>query len=377
MALRTGRLANGREVVWLRDERLAVAVAPGGGHIAAIQRADAPDAPSPLWVPPWASQEPEAVTEAAVAAEYGGPPEGRTLASILGNNLALGIFGAPSAEETAAGVVTHGFFGVRRWAWREDGPGLLASCQDPTSGIGIERRIELDGGVAWAEETVTNLGIWDRPIAWQQHVTLGPPWLEDGAFWLEANAQRGQAFPVSLSEDSRLQPGAEGSWPRMPGRQGRAVDYAELPLAPASEFAAFQIEPGAEWGYFVAGNRRLGQALFYAWPRAVFPWLGVWDERDSRQTAPWNGRTWTRGLEFGASPFPASRRELLRQPALWDTPAYAWLPAAGRLHVRYAFGLFALPAGERGELRWRGGEAQVWARQRMAAWLRSQRAQRG
>lgn len=369
MAIEAGRLGNGREVVWLRDQRLALAVAPGGGHIAAVVRAGAPGAASPLWMPPWPSHEPEAVKTALVEAEYGGPPEGQTLASILGHNLALDLFGTPSPEETAAGVLTHGFFGARRWDWSSQGGGLRLAGAEARSAMGVERRIRLDGGVAWIEETVTNLAIWDRPIAWQQHVTLGPPWLEDGAFWLASNARRGRAFPQALGRGSQLAPGGEGSWPRMPAAAGAPLDYRRLPPAPASDYAAFQIAPEAEWGYFLAANRRIGQTLFYAWPRAVFPWLGIWDERDARTTAPWNGRTWTRGLEFGASPFPACRRELLQAPQLWGAPVHAWLPAAGRLQARYALGIFDFGGGGEAELRWDGGEVQIWAEGRRAAAL--------
>lgn len=372
MSIEAGRLGNGREVVWLRDEHLALALAPGGGHVAAVMRAGVAGAASPLWTPPWPSHEPEAVTAAMVAAEYGGPPEGQTLASILGHNLALDLFGTPSAEEAAAGVLTHGFFGARRWQWQAQAGELRMACEEPRSALRVERRIRLDGGVARIAETVTNLAVWDRPIAWQQHVTLGPPWLEDGAFWLASNAGRGRAFPVALGHGSRLAPGGEGTWPRMPANRaasgGEPVDYRHLPAAPASDYAAFQIEPGAEWGYFLAGNRRLGQALFYVWPRAVFPWLGIWDERDARTTVPWQGRTWTRGLEFGASPFPACRRDLLRQPEMWATPVFAWLPAAGQLQVRYALGLFDY-AGGPGELRWSADQAELWAEGRRAAAL--------
>ncbi|MGH9533845.1 MAG: hypothetical protein ACRD2E_03200 [Terriglobales bacterium] len=367
MRTQSGRLENGREVLWLNDGTLALAVAPGGGHIAAV-RSVAPGAASPLWIPPWPSHEPDMVTDAMVAAEYGGPPEGRTLASILGHSLALDLFGTPSPEEAAAGVLTHGFFGARQWRW-EAADGLAGACEDDRSAMRVQRRIRLVGALAWVEEAITNLSVWDRPIAWQQHVTLGPPWLEDGAFWLAANAERGRAFPQPLGDGSRLAPGSEGAWPRMPAKDGGTVDYRRLPAAPATEFAAFRIAPEAAWGYFLAGNRRLGQVLFYAWPRAVFPWLGIWDERQARHTAPWNGRTWTRGLEFGASPFPTNRRELLRQPELWDTPTCAWLPARARVSVRYALGLFAYTGEADAALRWDGGEVQLWAGGRRVAAL--------
>lgn len=67
--------------------------------------------------------------------------------------------------------------------------------------------------------------------------------------------------------------------------------------------------------------------------RADFPWLGIWEENCSRQASPWGGRTVTRGMEFGVSPFPETRRKMIERNRLMDAPAYKWLPAQGRLEA--------------------------------------------
>jgi hypothetical protein len=51
--------------------------------------------------------------------------------------------------------------------------------------------------------------------------------------------------------------------------------------------------------------------------------------------APWNGKTLTRGMEFGVSPFPETRRAMVDRGRLFDTPTYRWLPANGCLEAEY------------------------------------------
>ncbi len=332
---------NGRKIYWLKNEHLQLAVAAGGGHMAAVAPA-ASDAAldNPLWVPPWPSFEPGVADDALIDRDYGGPPEGRTLASILGHNLCLDLFGAPSPEETAAGVPTHGFFGIADWQWRSapDG-GLQGVCEEPRAQLRVERRIRLEGWLAWVEERVENLSCWDHPLMWQQHVTLGPPWLEAGQFWLETNCDQGRTVAAQLHADSQLAVDAAAAWPMAPARRGGSVDYRHAVSAPrASDFVCFRVRTEEAWGWFLAGHRGRGLALGYLWPRRLYPWLGIWDEKFARTSPPWSGRTYTRGLEFGTSPWPRSRRETFAEPWLLDTPTYLIVPARSSLTAHFALG---------------------------------------
>ena len=47
------------------------------------------------------------------------------------------------------------------------------------------------------------------------------------------------------------------------------------------------------------------------------------------------GRTLTRGMEFGVSPFPETRREMIQRGELFGVPAYGWIPARTRVSVDY------------------------------------------
>ena len=72
------------------------------------------------------------------------------------------------------------------------------------------------------------------------------------------------------------------------------------------------------------------------WKRSDFPWLGIWEENHSRTQSPWNGETLARGMEFGVSPFPETRRAMIDRGKLFGVPCYRWLPAKSTVAVEYS-----------------------------------------
>ena len=40
-------------------------------------------------------------------------------------------------------------------------------------------------------------------------------------------------------------------------------------------------------------------------------------------------------MEFGVSPFPETRRQMVDRGSLFETPTYRWLPARGRAEAEY------------------------------------------
>ncbi len=335
-------LPNGRKVLWASSDRLSVAVARGGGHIAALRLPGLAPHINPFWQPPWPSHEPEAVTDSMAEAEYGGPPEGRLLASILGQNLALGLYGPPSAEELAAGEVTHGKVNVQPWDWeRKDASTLVGECVDDFFQLRFSRQVCARGACLEIEEQVQNLSEKEMKIPWQQHVTFGPPFIEEG-FWAAANCDLGATHPQSFGAGASLVPGIDTQWPFAPQHDGGQRNYRR-PLTRgelANDFAAYRMRPSDTFGYFVAGNTRMNVNVFYIWPREFFPWLGIWDQKNTRTLKPWEGRTSARAFEFGSTPFPRSRSDLLAQPRMFDVSTLITLPAAGMLWVRYILGVF-------------------------------------
>jgi hypothetical protein len=87
--------------------------------------------------------------------------------------------------------------------------------------------------------------------------------------------------------------------------------------------------------FFVAFKPDERCAFGYVWNPSDFPWLGIWEENRSRKHAPWSGKSLTRGLEFGVSPFPESRRQMVDRNMMFGMPTYRWLPAKGRLTADY------------------------------------------
>ena len=335
-------LPNGRKVIWVGGQELQIALAEEGGHIAALRAEGVDNRSNPYWQPPWPSLEPSSVTSKIVDEEYGGPPEGRLLASILGHSIALDLYGPPSTHEAASGAVTHGQVAVQPWTWHAlDENSLIGECHDTLAQLKFSRRVKVVGLCAVIEERVQNLHSCDRPLGWQQHVSLGPPFCEDG-FWASTNCDRGTTHPQSFGIGASLLPNTETQWPMAPQENGGSCDYRE-PLsenAQANDFCGFRVRSSDEVGNFVAGNKRLQFALFYLWPRHFFPWLGVWDERHARAEKPWCKNVSVRAFEFGASPYPETRRNLLSRPQLFDLPTYLVLPASQTFWVRYVMGVF-------------------------------------
>lgn len=340
--MRHDQLPNGRKVVWVGGAELEIGLAEGGGHIAALRSARINEKSNPYWHPPWPSLEPSAVTPDMVNHQYGGPPEGRLLASILGHSLALDLYGPPSKEEAAAGAVTHGQVAIQPWTWHAPYENsIVGKCHDALGELNFSRRVKVLRQCAVIEETVQNLCGWDRPICWQQHVSLGPPFCEDG-FWASANCDRGTAHPQSFGVGASLIPNTETQWPFATRKDGGQRDYRE-PLnanTQANDFCGYRVHVPDELGYFVAGNTHLKFALLYIWPRHFFPWIGIWDERHARGGKPWCKNASMRAFEFGVSPHPDTRRNLLRRPQLLDLPTYLVLPANQTLWVRYMMGIF-------------------------------------
>ena len=161
----------GRRAAVLENGALRVTVLEEGGHIAEIfdKRAGV----SPLWTPPWASIEPSAYNP-DTHPEYGNGPDAQLLAGIMGHNLCLDTFGAPSPEEFLAGVPVHGEASIVPYQIRSIDNQLVTTARLPRAGLLFERRLVLRGRGVHITEAVENLAASDRPIAWTQHVTLGP-----------------------------------------------------------------------------------------------------------------------------------------------------------------------------------------------------------
>ena len=325
-----------RRAVQIENATLRVTVLEEGGHIAEILHKAS--GVNPLWIPPWPSIEPSSY-DPRRHPEYGSDSESRLLAGIMGHNLCLDIFGVPSPEEAAAGLTVHGEASVERYEIEGDGMSLRMRTRLREASLDFERwiRLEPEGDRIEITETVENLSATDRPVGWTEHVTLGPPFLARGATELRAPGSRSKVFEEDFAAPhGRQVPGAEFDWPLVPLRDGGFQDLRRFTDAEASGgFTANLMDSGRELAFFTAYSPAYHLALAYVWKRTDFPWLGIWEENRSRAQPPWNGRTLALGLEFGVSPMPETRRQMIERGRLFDVPCFRWIPARSKVQVSY------------------------------------------
>jgi hypothetical protein len=324
----------GRRAATIENESTRVTVLAEGGHIAEVF--DKQTGINPLWTPPWPSIEPSAYDPAIHSRAYGAGADARLLAGIMGHNVCLDIFGGPSAEEAVAGLTVHGHAPVAPYEISSSDEGLQLRALLPLAQIRFERVITLHGRAIGIHERVDSLCSFDRPIGWTQHVTLGPPFLERGCTQFRASATRSCVFGSDFGAADYLQPGAIFEWPEAPRADGDVVDLRLFTKEPrSSAYTAHLMDASARTAFFVAYSPRSNLAFGYVWRPSEFPWMGIWEENSSRTAPPWSGKTLTRGMEFGVSPFPETRRAMIDRGRLFDTPTYRWLPANGRVEATY------------------------------------------
>jgi len=323
----------GRRAAVVENDALRVTVLEEGGHIAEIF--DKRSGVNPLWTPPWTSIEPSTYSPSRHA-EYGDGTDAILLAGIMGHNLCLDIFGGPSDAEAAAGLTPHGEASVVRYELSVAGTTMTTAADLPRAGLRVAREIALKDRAVKIRESVENLTACDRPIGWTQHVTLGPPFLEKGRTEFRASATRSKVFeqPFGVADD--LASGARFDWPHAPRADGGVTDLRRFTDARASSaYTAHLMDTSDERAFFVAFSPALRFAFGYVWKRKDFPWLGIWQENYSRTHRPWNGAALACGMEFGVSPMPETRREMIDRGRLFDVPTFRWIPARTRVEVVY------------------------------------------
>ena len=313
-----------RRAVQVENESTRLTAVIEGGHIAEITHK--PTGINPLWLPPWRSIEPSAYSSSKYP-EYGIEAEGRLLSGILGHNLCLDLFGPPSEQEAAAGIPLHGEANIVEWEFAERSNGLIGSCVLPSSQLRFTREIQLLGDEIEFVETVENLSPLDRPIAWTEHVTLGPPFLERGATQFRTSATRSRTAGT---------PSIDFEWPYLPASDGQVRNLEQYTHSSSSGgFSTHLVDPAKDVGFFIAYSPRSEVLLAYLWKREDFPWLGIWEENHLRIHPPWYGRTMTCGLEFGVSPFAETRREMIDRNRLFETPCYRWVLGRSNITTRF------------------------------------------
>ena len=322
----------GRDALQLENDTLRVTLLIKGCHIAEIFHKQA--AINPLWVPPWSQN--DASPEAIERIDYG--PDGHFLASVMGHNICLDMFGEPSEMERSAGFELHGEASVVAYDCSIAEGKIQASAHLKQSSLKLSRSIQLglDGRSVKICETVENLLSIDRPIAWTQHVTLGPPFLVPGITRIQIEAIQSRVSDT-LFEQGPLNPGADFIWPMAPSRNKGVCDLSTFANEDrAASLTTHRMRDGAAEVGFTAFCPKRNLRFGYRWNPRDFPWLALWEENRSRRDRPWNQETVSCGLEFGVSPFPESRREMVDRGTLFHTPTFRWLGAKAKAFASYS-----------------------------------------
>jgi hypothetical protein len=322
----------GRRAIRLENDTVRVTAMVEGGHIAEILHK--PTGVNPLWTPRWPSIEPSTYSPDKHR-EYGEGAEAKLLAGIMGHNLCLDLFGGPSAEEAAAGITVHGESSVVPYeVVSQSASAATLRARMPLAGLAFTRQLSLDEDRIQFEETVENQSALDRPIAWTQHVTLGAPFLDHGKTRFELTATKSRTYEADFGD---LYPkGVDFDWPNAPLRNGETIDLRLYPdRAESAGFTTHLMDPNREHAWFAAYSPASRVHFGYRWRRADFPWCGIWEENRSRKGPPWGGQTVARGFEFGVSPMPETRRQMIDRGRLFGVPSYRWLPAKRSVAVQY------------------------------------------
>lgn len=190
-----------------------VSVLLGGGHICELVSNSHPEI-NPLWRPQWHTIDPDLYSQEKHEKEFGGPPDGRLLAGIFGHSLSFDYFGPPSEEESAAGLSTHGEAPAVRWQLPRElstgNPGFEYGAALPVAQIDFRRTLTINEKrpIIYFEEKARNLSRADRPICWNEHVTIGPPFLACGVSVVDMPATRSKVISASYSSTMGLAPDA-------------------------------------------------------------------------------------------------------------------------------------------------------------------------
>ncbi|MEW5979618.1 MAG: hypothetical protein AB1898_27790 [Acidobacteriota bacterium] len=344
----------GREAYAVTNDLIRLLLLRGGGHIAEFRFTTQSGMPTvnPLWVPPWKTIEPSRYRQKAHTRMYGPLRDGKLLSGLAGHSLCLDYFGPPSDEEAAAGLSLHGEAPISMWRECGMNPGRVASSlflgvDLPVAQLRFSRQIQLLPGesVAYITETITNLRKADHFFHWTQHVTLGTPFLSGHQSYTVVSATRGRTDASYDEGKSLLASGRNFRWPLAPAAEGGTVDLSR-PLAQRGRgfVVALQLDPRRTIEFVAAVNVRHGLMFGYCFRRDAFPWCAVWDENQAIAAPPWKRKTQAHAFEFGASPFPLPRRDAFALGPLFGTPTLAYIPASGRITVRYLGFLAQLPS---------------------------------
>ncbi len=309
----------------------------GGPFVSFVLKGDTEEL-TPLWEPLRAASEAGEPIQAGVSA---------------GHFVCVDGFGRSSEEEQAAGLSNHGE--AHRLPWetvssvREGSvQTLVQSVELPIVQETFRRTVRIVDGenVVYVNSSLESHLGFDRPINWAEHATIGSPFLEPGVTVVDMSANRALTRPYDKRDlqgrRRRIASGEEFEWPMAPTAEGGQVDLRAAPTELGStDLTTHLMTPSGDRAWVTALHPGKRLLLGYIYNTAEFPWMQTWE------SYPAEGML-ARGLEFSTQPFGLSRRTVISDGKLFETPLYQWLPAKSTFETSYIMFLVRTPEGFKG-----------------------------
>jgi hypothetical protein len=336
---------HGRRAFVLENDRMRVSTLPGGGFIGEIRfkSADPKMSVNPMRVPHYQTIDPYTYDIHKHGAIYGTDVQRRLMSGYMGDFLCFPQFGPSSRAELELDYGQHGEALAVEWKrqrvdTRKDGVTLVYSADLPKTQFRVERAITVpaDETVAYVEESVENMTMFDRPIQWVQHVTFGPPFLELNKTFVDASVAKvavrsGQGF-------------AEGSWPELKTAQGEVTDLRVF----SGRGSTWLMDISKPKVYFTIYSTGYPVLLGFLLPSSQNAWVLDWQENQRAKQIPWDGKVIARAICIGDSPFAQGLPYAVERGSVFGVPVFGWISARQRRTETYAFFLAEIPLGFKG-----------------------------
>lgn len=324
----------GSPSIVLANSKLQLTIMKKGSTLASLILTDDPEKLSPLWNP------------MRMARELGHDAKYQGGAGLF---VCVDGFGPVSPEERAAGLPGHGEAHTEIFDIHPERHGSSTAVTLTAKLPIVQERFTrtfrvIDGeNVISVDSELENLMGFDRPVNWAEHATLGSPFLEPGATVVDVSGSRSKTRPypkVNLGNvQRRLKPGQNFTWPMAPGLDGQLVDLRQTPLHPHFlDHAVTLLDPARQLEWATAIQLKKHLILGYVFKRAEYPWLQYWGNYPPTLKM-------ARGMEFSTQPFDVSRREVISEGPMFDTPTYRWLPAKSKIESRFLIFYAHVPEG--------------------------------
>jgi hypothetical protein len=345
---------HGRQAFVLENRQIRVSALRGGGHLAEIRfrSGDALKTINPMRVPHYQTIEPYQYDPGRHDALYGSDSHRWLSSGYMGHLLCFPVFGPPSSPaEVKNGLGNHGEAPIVEWkpvGAPEKGPDGLKfryGADLPRTQFRVDRTLTLpaDEAVLLVEEWIENLMPYDRPINWVQHATFGPPFIEPGKSFLDLSGTQGQVTAGGASTNS-LQPGSALQWPNGLDPDGSTVSLRVFQPKPrAGTYFAVLMDPNRPLNFFTLYNPSFPVLIGYLFRPSENPWVGDFQENQRNQGKPWDGKTVTRGIEFGTTPFAEGLRRSVERGSMFGVPTYRWIGGREKLKTSFAIFLAEIP----------------------------------